>query len=479
VDVVSQVQSTWTKLPISRDPSSDHVAASRNNKSSRANIMNLARLGRTFAAGLNPIRRMGRLAGRGRGTGLPAVWYSRDKEAQQDQQYGSHTSLERAKILKGSKIVQGDENDGQQDGKLKSADTNHVQADNVVVEEVESLAIHAEDKDSDVILESCGILATRPSQVLSSLLQRKKKTSSAEAVGHGVTLRKESSSSQERPKSDMYCNRNMISRQMKAKSLDIDDRDLGTLLLKHADRKVKKMLKDSPQLDRSRRESRESQGSGSITAIPEENRETYERPLVKDTSDSGSHTGSITQIPMVTVEDVDPEDAKTNYENSAKNGAQEQHEPVKFYTGISQMEDMSLSAENLSVHSISGSLSPSESGSEVNLDSWVNVDIKVDLTASNQSSNVQVFHPCMRLSLSDGSLAYHSEEMLNDSLDDMDEENSANQGSTLSKLRIRMSNLTLPSSPQQRRRQALNTAQQNKKRSQLRFKGCKTRILLL
>ena len=104
---------------------------------------------------------------------------------------------------------------------------------------------------------------------------------------------------------------------------------------------------------------------------------------------------------------------------------------------------------------------------------WVNVEY----TDAPQHS--ELFHPCMKMSLSDGSISYHNElEAL--ALMEAAGDNANNPGA-FSRFRVKMSNLALPTipSPQTKRRLMEQTALQNKMKSQLRFKECKTTIILL
>jgi len=97
---------------------------------------------------------------------------------------------------------------------------------------------------------------------------------------------------------------------------------------------------------------------------------------------------------------------------------------------------------------------------------------------------VSLFHPCMKVSFSDGSLATYATADLDDLAafeGDVDPKVAGSVVSPFSKLRVKMSGLTLPTipSPQTKRRMAEQAAQHNKLKSQLRFSQCKTRILLL
>ena len=118
--------------------------------------------------------------------------------------------------------------------------------------------------------------------------------------------------------------------------------------------------------------------------------------------------------------------------------------------------------------------------SDVTMESW-------DLTESGGTASspkpVQLYHPCMKMSFSEGSLAaaFHPD------LDEVSLEASDMQtdgdilASAFSKFRVKMSNFALPSIPtqQSRQQQAKIMAKENRLKSELRFKNCKTRIILL
>ena len=116
-------------------------------------------------------------------------------------------------------------------------------------------------------------------------------------------------------------------------------------------------------------------------------------------------------------------------------------------------------------------------GQEQESDTWVNLNVDY-----KDRSGAMLYHPTMKMSFSDGSISYHAElEDLTVSgavLDDPDEA----PGSALSKLRSRMSNLKLTdamASPNTSRRRSNAVAMQNKIRSQIRFRECQTKIILL
>ena len=110
-------------------------------------------------------------------------------------------------------------------------------------------------------------------------------------------------------------------------------------------------------------------------------------------------------------------------------------------------------------------------------DTWVNVNVDY-----KDRSGAMLYHPTMKMSFSDGSISYHAE------LEDLVvsgvvlEGSEYAPGSALSKLRNRMSNLALPdaiASPGTSRRRSNAVAMQNKIRSQIRYRECKTKIILL
>jgi hypothetical protein len=131
-------------------------------------------------------------------------------------------------------------------------------------------------------------------------------------------------------------------------------------------------------------------------------------------------------------------------------------------------------------------------------ESWVNVNIKgndghghgqgqvpghIDGQGDEKANNMPLYHPCMKMSFSEGSIAstYHAEvEEMNIDLDELELECLTNV-SPLSRLKVKMSSIALPNMPsvQSKRRQAQRVARHNRLKSQLRFQECQTKIILL
>ena len=81
-----------------------------------------------------------------------------------------------------------------------------------------------------------------------------------------------------------------------------------------------------------------------------------------------------------------------------------------------------------------------------------------------------IYHPSMKMSFSEGSLATQLENQEN-----------PNQASVnpFSKLKVKMSSLALPPSPQTKRRLVNNAAKEKRQQSEQEFKECQSRIILL
>ena len=483
IDIATHAHmNTWVKTaPMSRDNSASNL---KNIFQMKRNALDIGKIGRTFA-GLNPIRKvkMNRLRGRSPQF-LPAVLYHKDSEEEEEK--GSQYSLERVKVLKGDHLVTSEEAFAAEEKVLRMSRCLD-DVDALVMQECEEqqLDLGPLSQETDVCLGSCGILATKPSQVLSSLLQGKR----AESMDALFLLKRcgprdiLGTYSEIRPKRDI-----MVSKA-KSRSLDIEDKKYRMCAsAERLDIGSKQMSILSPQMEETTVPTMIiTQGSEEREEQEELNEIINAKELKEDGEDEVFASSG----------NVSPGDSQAEKSEEVPGESNKEEEEIKEEAEKpgSVKWDMGEEAEETSVSTLSVTeLKPGQSDQDLSTDE-VEDELKELKDSNDVSPNPEenpevnsvhskspLYHPCMKVSFSDGSIAYHGD------LDDLDfgEDDDikiagAGGANPFSKLRVKMSNLQLPTmpTPETKRKAAEQTALQNKLKSQLRFSQCKTRIILL
>ena len=447
----------------------------------------MAKLGRTFAD-LNPMRKvkLSRFRAPRMPGFVPAVWYSKDNK-NNDQLEEKNNSLERARILKGDHIMSGNEVFHHDHVAMSAADseqlmtlsTNYEQLrelDAVLSEDMVDgdLSLQASDSDADVILSSCGILATSSSQVLSSILKDRQRSQSVEALYHmRRASRKEKDAESAGSADEAKAVNHKASGPIKTRSVDLVERrrkrhyssaDLYDKKRAGVVPPLEEMIFDGKVSPRKFPSGAENVTSGNPQGLLRGSDAADGGVSSKSTAQTSSqdyppnkvHFSMNAPLPEEEIEDngaflVEPPTATTT-----RPGAQ----IMDTMPGLTPNEEIKDFTSKALSDQIPSSGDPSEQ--------------------RPRHPKVQMIHPSMKLSFSDTSLSttFHDMEQLDV---DLKQQESSSLTSSFSKLRVKMSSLAIPtmSSTQTKRSQAQNLAMENKYMSELRFKECKTKIILL
>lgn len=410
---------------------------------------------------------------------VPAVWYSKeDKDSESEEE--KKNSLERARILKGDHIVSGEEvyKDGP-DGKLIAVEHNFDLDDlGVALHDNGELHLRATDADADVILSSCGILATSSSQVLSSLLKDRHRASSEESLvfkrrSGGVEECMGSSSSEQvrmlkgaggggeegakkeagqQPTQARSNAADLIQKRRKRhhSSADLYEKKRSGATVPP----IEEMMHDMTKEDVKKMHSSTAPGVRPDAGPHHVN-------LAHSNGGPSSSTTSATSEPTTKLFSLPP---VLKEENCVLNGSSE-----------------SLTAPQVESNQVMDTMSGTVSGEAPDGGSALQGGTGPEEEGERpRHPKIQMIHPSMKLSFSDTSLSTTFHEM--EHLDvDLKQSEATGLTSPFSKLRVKMSNLAIPNivSGQSKRSQAQNLAMENKYLSELRFKECKTRIILL
>ena len=490
----------------------------------------MAKLGRTFA-GLNPMKRV--KLSQLRPSFVPAVWYSKQRETSADSEKGN--SLERARILKGDHIVSGEEVfKDVTDGKLMTLPRNYSieDIDTVLDEELPEgdldIGLEGEDNEGDVILLSCGILATTSSQVLSSILKDRRRAQSVDALymmmkranleknkGASSSDETKSNCSRRQAESKTVClakSRSLIENRKKRhhSSADLYDKKRMDTIGNQLEEILPEVAKDdnTKRHEDDRKDSDEAAISGGEEVSDTQDMLfTSEKEAhllatnTKDDTDATTNKDSdiLTQIDFTIGGHTNNQELNRGHMQGKKREEkileseefveERDHETEGIEGEAGVVDEAVFDAETEAQNEAAMASVPSSHGCQV-------MDMMTEASGHGTSRQtleqipetaerprhpkVQLIHPSMKLSFSDTSISTMAHEMEQYDVDLKTAELAAG-GSPFSRLRVKMSSLALPtmSSPQTKRNAAQNTALQNKYISELRFKECKTRIILL
>ncbi len=502
IDIATQAQmNTWTKtfLPMSRENSSHNLKVAGANLKNvltfkRTPGISMTKIGKTFA-GLNPISKV-RLA-KFRPPKIPgfvpAVLY---RKSDADDMANSTTSLENAKILKGDHIIMAEEAFATDKdmpivlgSELNVADLQTVLGTSFVDSHLE---LEPEEGDGEVLLQSCGILAVKPSLLLTYML-RQQRTKSASSLFKKETHHRTSSF-----KSQIYRKRQRIAAYDKSKSMDIDDK-YGMEAL-YVDKTRVGLLTPQSEESKSPPSGAGSPKDGDGMSPPEGYKSPPQihmsPPEVTVRSPEEGNSISIDTMfaapsgKSLSAEDIPkvvcPKPIKPGTLNTIVTAHPHQTaEPINnaelansiTFAAASQVTSDEV-IEPLGPPVVAGKphqILPSPSPSDTIDETWVNLEY------SDASEFSELIHPCMKMSLSDGSISYNADIDALGLISSGELKIDSSNSGALSRFRVKMSNLALPTipSPQTRRRLQEQSALQNKVKSQVRFKECKTQIYLL
>ena len=443
-----------------------HYGRQRGSQIPKINISNISKT----MAGLNPVKKMKLSRLKRKVPFMPAVWYRKSQEEDEEEEE------ERARILKGDRILTEqfvDDADAidvihrvsspkspNAPMSIDDIDITRV-LDSDTSSDLSDYDMESQGSDDHVVLTSCGVLTVDSRQILEMLATGVDIPGWSKTAANKDEVKIDAMKSPSQQKSTKTLDQAMKFRSM---SIDVGDK-----------KEMKKNWKKSPAKEVGRQDL--------VTFLTPENTtvgaKSVRSPLVEEEAPMEHTNGACCKSDSV-FDDVLTQDNDVSVENDSAVVAAELHAVVSTSPPIAWECDLDVSSEKVAEEE----------------ESWVNVNIKEDGSCAkgqdeghspsqgdDEAANVQLHHPCMKMSFSEGSIAatYHAEvEEMNIDLDEL-ELDSLSHVSPLSRLKVKMSAIALPNmpSPQSKRRHAQRVARHNRLKSQLRFQECQTKVLLL
>ena len=423
INISSQAQmNTWTSQTLSRSSS----------KVKTAPKLDMTRIGRTFA-GLNPVKGVkGRLS-KFRVPTMNSVFYTKTAELEEM----SDEVDDEAFVRDGNEVILSPPAHGVGNTsprffselmRKQSVDQMDANLEELVNTDPDQIDLGNDTTNGDVVLTSCGILITDSEQVLRCLLKDRRAKSFGELASYtrgplpdieeGVLSPVDGSRRLSRSRDRMATHRRT------SRSLDIDDNCFeeryGKVNMRDAKKRL--MVKGTLALTEEEFSSEENQTqSPEVTAEQDSSEDTL---LVVLESSPDAKDGALDPIPSK--EDIADSSKGKDGEVAGERKSDETTPIVTIKTELASPTESTTPV-----------LLPP--GKEHESDAWVNLNVDY----ADQSGALS-FHPTIKMSLSDGAISYSGEiEDLTVSAAVFDGAEEA-PGSALSKLKNRMSNITLP-----------------------------------